>query len=180
MALTANGDVDDALALTGLGYGVGQFSIEDIDLYYDFGDPVGPELIGSIIGGAGGTALVITFNSLATSAVVEALVRAVGFTNFWTSPGSLQRSVTFTLSNGAGEVSIPVVATIDVTDISDPAVANDDVFGLVENEVRVGNLFADNGNGNDFDPDGDPIQVIEINGTAALVGTTITLPRVPC
>jgi hypothetical protein len=38
------------------------------------------------------------------------------------------------------------------------------------------NVLADNGNGPDSDPDGDPLTVTAVNGSAAGVGTQITLP----
>ncbi len=60
---------------------------------------------------------------------------------------------------------------------SDPAavlnarpVIGDDDFDVREGEVAVGNVLA-----NDFDPDGDQLEVTAINGDPAAVGTTATL-----
>ena len=176
MALTANGHVGRRLALIGLGYGVGQFSIEEVDLYYNFGNPrVGPEPDRLDHRRQPAGPAVIAFNAMSRRRWSEALVRTVGFANFWTSPGNPQRAVTFTLSNGAGETSIPVVATIDVTDVFDPAVANDDVFVTGRERRAAATCLPTTATATTSTRDGGTIQVTEVNGSAALVGTTITL-----
>ena len=58
-----------------------------------------------------------------------------------------------------------------------PPVAEDDAFmvladGLLDDE----DVLADNGNGADSDPEGDPLSVTEVNGEAADIGGQITLP----
>jgi VCBS repeat-containing protein len=66
-------------------------------------------------------------------------------------------------------------ATITITATQDPAVAQPDEVSTPENEVLNGDLFADNGNGIDRDPDGEAVAISEVNGQAANVGATITL-----
>ncbi len=56
-----------------------------------------------------------------------------------------------------------------------PPDAIDDAFSLNEDGTLAGDVLADNGNGADNDPDGDPITVTEVNGSAANVGVQITL-----
>ncbi len=164
---TANADPEDALALS---LASGAFFIDEVDLYYN------GTMIGSIAGGGGGGgALVFNFNADATLQAVEAIVQAVGYSNLWTSPGNLQREVTFTFTDGDGDTADPVVATVDVTEVFSPPYASNDDFSFVENDLSGGNLFVDNGYGEDANPDGGPLQVTQVNGNAALVGTTITL-----
>jgi len=57
-----------------------------------------------------------------------------------------------------------------------PAVAQDDRFATSEVNSVSGNLFADNGSGTDSDPDGPPLTIESVNGSAAAVGNQIALP----
>ncbi len=68
-------------------------------------------------------------------------------------------SFTYTLSDGQGGTD-SAVATIVVEPINDAPIAQVDEFKDVAEDTHLsGNLFADNGNGADVDPDGDPITV---------------------
>lgn len=65
--------------------------------------------------------------------------------------------------------------TISVSAADDLAIANDDSVGANANAAATGNVFADHGSGIDYDPEGDAFAVTEVNGSAANVGTQITL-----
>ncbi|MEM7212970.1 MAG: hypothetical protein AAF479_13945, partial [Pseudomonadota bacterium] len=52
--------------------------------------------------------------------------------------------------------------------------AQDDAFIVAEEVLLTANLFEDNGNGPDIDPDGDPLKIIEANGVATNQGSQIT------
>ena len=54
-------------------------------------------------------------------------------------------------------------------------VAKADTFSILENGVVDGNLFEDNGYGQDSDPDGDELSITDINGQQVVVGASITL-----
>lgn len=56
-----------------------------------------------------------------------------------------------------------------------PPVAQDDVISVSDSLSVTGNLYANNGNGVDSDPDGDTLTVTQINGVAYTAGTQITL-----
>ncbi len=56
-----------------------------------------------------------------------------------------------------------------------PPAPQDDDLGTDEATLITGNLFDDNGNGVDFEPDGDAFEVTAVNGSA-VVGSQITLP----
>jgi len=59
---------------------------------------------------------------------------------------------------------------------NDAPLAADDAFEVDEDGVITGaNLFADNGEGADTDPDADDLTITEVNGSAANVGGQITL-----
>ncbi len=59
--------------------------------------------------------------------------------------------------------------------ITNPApIARNDAFAITENAVSTGNVFANNGNGLDSDPDGDTLSVSAVNGSALNVGAGVT------
>ena len=68
------------------------------------------------------------------------------------------------------------VINITITD-NDPPVANDDEFETTEDDPVTGNVLADNGNGEDTDPDGNGVQLAIANpGTlSTALGATVTL-----
>jgi VCBS repeat-containing protein len=58
---------------------------------------------------------------------------------------------------------------------NEPPVANDDNVETNEDTVLNGDVLADNGNGEDTDPENDDLTVIEVNGEQANVGQPVTL-----
>jgi len=87
----------------------------------------------------------------------------------------------------SASVSGPYAVTVTATDstglqtsrnftwtVLNPApVARDDALATTENATISGSVFANNGNGADSDPDGDPIAVSAVGGSAAGVGTAV-------
>ena len=164
VAITTGGNPSDALRLTGA------FTVEDGDLIY-----AGSIMVGTWGGGTDYlTPLVVTFNANATPAIVEELVRSIGFLSLSEATVSGSRILTYTLSDGDGGTSNAATATITVTADDDAAIAIDDHVATSETQVYTGNVLVDNGFGPDIDPDGPPIQVTQVNGMA-VVGQTITL-----
>jgi VCBS repeat-containing protein len=162
----ASGATDDDQLQIG-----GRFYAEEGALYYrdevDF-------RVGSVSGGSGTSPLTITFNGNATPALVEELLRSIGYYNRSENPAEGTRTLSFVLTDGDGGTSNEALASITVTAEDDPAIAADDAVYTPENAVYVGSVFIDNGYGEDRDPDGPPIQVIAVNGQP-VVGQTITL-----
>lgn len=68
--------------------------------------------------------------------------------------------------------------TVNVTAEVEPSVAVDDGLGGygTETTLTTGNLLWNNGNGMDYNPGGDPITIIAINGQAFTFGEPIDLP----
>jgi hypothetical protein len=116
-----------------------------------------------------------TFNSAATPAAVQALIRQVAFANQNDNQLSGDRTVTYTLSDGDGGTGAVRTATITVTAVDDAPTAQPDAVSTPENVVGTGDLFANNGPGADTDPENDPITISAVNGSAANVDTEITL-----
>jgi Ca2+-binding RTX toxin-like protein len=170
VAFTAGGTADDQLRIAHQGFGRGQFFAAESDLYYE------GVLIGSITGGTdGSTPLLIIFHDNVTPAIAQALIRSIGYANFSQDPVEGERTVTFTLADGDGGTSLPVDATIHVTAVETPAVAEDDTIWTDENAVSTGSVFDAHGPGPDYDPDGPKLTVSKVNGSAANVGETLIL-----
>ena len=64
---------------------------------------------------------------------------------------------------------------ITVTPFNIPPIAVDDAVTTDEDTLLNGNVFVDNGNGPDTDPNGDTFTVSAVNGNASDVGQTVTL-----
>ena len=179
VAVEAGGGGGDRLRVT-----PGLFSEEDGTLYYQ------NMAVGSVSGGGGGggEALVIRFDRdnvfdnsqqqisrRVDQEIAQALVRSIGYFNVSESPVEGTRSIAFTLADGDGGTSAPATSQVTVEAVDDPAVAVDDVFTAPESQLLEGNLFADQGEGPDGDPDGTPIAVTAVNGDTTAVGREITL-----
>ena len=80
----------------------------------------------------------------------------------YNGPDSFTYNVTDTNDGTSAEAA---TVDIDVSAVNDAPVAEDDDIGAGEDdEVVFGDLLADNGNGPDFDVDGDLLTIIAING----------------
>ena len=88
---------------------------------------------------------------------------------------------TYTVSDESGATDTATV-TITITGVDDPVDARDDSLLIGEGEVEVStvapdfNLFADNGNGRDLDPDGDAFSIIQVSNIVlnGFAGVAIT------
>ncbi len=80
----------------------------------------------------------------------------------------------YTLSDGNGGTDTAVI-TFTITGINDAPIAEEDAIVTDEDTAVSGNVLVDNGNGADSDVEGDALTVTEVNGSAAGVGTQITL-----
>lgn len=84
-------------------------------------------------------------------------------------------SIQYTVDDGNGG-SDTASLLITVTGQNDAPTANDDDFGVGEDDTLNGNVTLDNGNGADSDPDTSDIPfVTEVNGVAADIGNQVTL-----
>ncbi|RCJ35362.1 hypothetical protein A6770_16185 [Nostoc minutum NIES-26] len=75
--------------------------------------------IGTFSGGIGNQELVINFNSKATPAAIQALLRSITYNNISDNPSTVPRTVNFVLTDGDGGISNTVSKTINVTAIND-------------------------------------------------------------
>ena len=81
---------------------------------------------------------------------------------------------TYTVSDGNGGTDTATV-TVTVNAIPDPPVAQDDEIAANEDDESVdGSLFDDNGNGPDFDADGDELTITFVDGGP--IGGSVSVP----
>ena len=113
VSYSASGTADDRLAVRNQGTGSGQISISANAVSYE------GTVIGTITGGTGTTALVITLNASATPTAVTALLRNLTYANLSENPSALPRTVQLTVTDGDGHTSNPVNKTINVTAVND-------------------------------------------------------------
>lgn len=99
---------DDRLAIRTEGIGTGQINLNGTSVRY------GSIPFGTYSGGfVDSSPLVITFNSNATPAIVQALVRQITFSNVDAfDPYMEPRNIRFVVNDGAGGVSAPALRTI--------------------------------------------------------------------
>jgi hypothetical protein len=118
-AITANRvSGEDVLSVRNTGTGAGQIGVSGTDVTY------GGTTIGTIAGGTGTDALVITLNGNATPAGTSALLRALTYQNTnGSEPGTSARTVSVTVSDGDGGTSASAAVTVGVTGVNDAPTA---------------------------------------------------------
>ncbi|WP_298622295.1 DUF4347 domain-containing protein, partial [uncultured Zoogloea sp.] len=137
--ITANGTASDELGIRNQGTGVGQIGLSGTNVTY------GGTTIGTYSGsfGNGSTPLTVTFNSNASVAAVQALVRNVTYRNTSENPSTATRSSSLTVSDGTGLTSAPAVVSMAVTAVNDPPIITSNGGGssaaisMAENNTTV-------------------------------------------
>ncbi|HEY7759918.1 MAG TPA: DUF2341 domain-containing protein, partial [Burkholderiales bacterium] len=110
--ITANAEAGDRLTIMSVG-GV-SVSVSGTDVL------VGATTVGTTVADTviGGNALTVTFNAAATSADVQAVVRAIGYYSSSQDPSTAARTVTFTVTDGTA-LTNSATETIGVTRVND-------------------------------------------------------------
>ena len=111
----ANGEATDQLGIANQGTGAGQISVSGNEVKYE------NVTIGTFSGGTNGTNLVVDFNSSATPAAAQALVRAITYHSTSQNPGTGSRTVNFAVSDGDGGTS-QANAAVNITILNDAPV----------------------------------------------------------
>lgn len=112
--------------------------------------------------------------SLVTSAANGTLsLQATGLFTYTPNTGFVGTDTfVYQLADGQGGTD---TATVTITVTNQPPDARDDAFSTIVESLLARNLFDDNGMGIDSDPDGDPITVTAVDGSAANLGTAYML-----
>ncbi|MEM7252470.1 MAG: LamG-like jellyroll fold domain-containing protein, partial [Pseudomonadota bacterium] len=108
ISYTAGGTANDQLAVRNEGSGVGQVGVLGSTVSY------GGTTVGTLSGGSSGTGMTVTFNSNATAAVVQAVLRNVTYQNTAVDPDTNARTLQFDLTDDTLLAAIPDTAPIDV------------------------------------------------------------------
>jgi hypothetical protein len=115
VSLTANGVAgEDVLGIQNQGVGAGQIGVAGANVTF------AGTTIGTFAGGSGGSNLVITLDADATPAAVQALLRALTYSNTNTlDPSTASRTVAVTVADGDGGTSAAAAVTVNVTAVND-------------------------------------------------------------
>ena len=98
--VTGNSNSNDRISIASQDTDPGRISINGKNVSY------GGTLIGKITQtGAGGTAMIVTFNQSVTSDAVDALLKLVTYKSTSTTPPTAQRTITFTVQNAGNTES---------------------------------------------------------------------------
>jgi subtilisin-like proprotein convertase family protein len=116
VSLGATAQPTDRLAIRSTGQNTGQINLNGTSVRY------GTATIGTFSGGTISTPLTVTFNSNATPAAVQALVRAITFQAAGTNPSTTPRIAKFQITDGDGGASAIVSKTITVNQLNDAPV----------------------------------------------------------
>ena len=145
VAFSANGTSNDRLSVQHQGSGAGQVGLVSNLVQY------AGVTVGTLTGGVGTVPLVITFNSNATAAVVQAVTSAVTYNNISGDPSTASRTVQFQVTDGDGGTSNVRSKTINVVAVNDnPAITSAAATAMAENTTAVMTVTAN-------DPELDPI-----------------------
>ncbi|MGQ0667284.1 MAG: DUF4347 domain-containing protein [Nitrospiraceae bacterium] len=169
---------EDVLAIRNEGTGAGQIGVSGSNVTY------GGVTIGTFAGGSGGANLIVTFNSSATPAAAQALIRNITYQNTDTdAPTTGARTVRFELTDGDGGSSGPHDTTITVTSVNDvPVLTTNSPLPVPEESTQtITSAYL-----SVTDPDHSPAQIIytltslpgggtvRLNGSALGIGDTFT------
>ena len=113
---SVGGTADDRLEIRDQGTGAGRIGVSGGSVTF------GGTTIGTFTGGSGTTPLVVTFNSNATAAAVQALVRNVTYRNVSDAPSTAARTARFVVTDGDGGTSGPVTRAIALAAVNDAPV----------------------------------------------------------
>lgn len=116
--ITANGTVDDRLALENQGTGAGQIGVAGSTVTYE------GRTIGAVAGGTGAASpMVVTFTGTdATLAAIQAVARVVVFEVASDTPSTAPRTIQFTIDDGDGGAPLQASISMGVAATNDPPV----------------------------------------------------------
>jgi hypothetical protein len=142
---SANGTVDDRLAINNQGTSTGQIGVSGSNVTYE------GTTISTFTGGVGATPLVVTFNSNSSPAAAQALLRNLAYSNVSDAPSTVDRTVSLVLTDGDGGTSATANKTITVAAVNDaPTVTAPAAIAVSEDTTTTltGISFADVDAGN--------------------------------
>lgn len=138
-SLTVSSDTiaaNDRLAIQNVGSGAGQISVFGTDVFY-----AGTK-IGTYSGGNGSVPLVVSFNSSATIAAVQQLVRNITFSTINNIVPNGVRNITFTVNDGAGgESSVTRAVRVFGGALGSPSPSEAPASSLAPQSSQIDDVF---------------------------------------
>ncbi|MEM7405851.1 MAG: DUF4347 domain-containing protein [Pseudomonadota bacterium] len=118
VSVQSGGDnAEDVYGIRDEGTGAGQIGVSGSDITF------GGTVIGTFTGGTNGNDLVVSFDSDATPAAVQALIRNLSYTNTDTAdPTTGARQLNLTVTDGDGGTSTTANLTVNVQDVNEAPV----------------------------------------------------------
>lgn len=118
VAISSGGQsLEDVLGIRSQGTGAGEIGVSGANVTY------GGVVIGTYSGGSNGTNLVVTFNTAATAAAAQALVRNLTYlNNNGFDPGTTTRNISVTVTDGDGGTSASATVALSVVAVNDAPV----------------------------------------------------------
>jgi ELWxxDGT repeat protein len=114
VVIDANAGISDRIEIRNQGNDSGQIGVSGRTIRY------GGVVIGQYRDGLPGSQLIVDLNANTSAAIVQTLLRNIGYRNTSDNPSTKPRTVTVTLSDGSGGISAPIRKTINVTAVNDP------------------------------------------------------------
>lgn len=135
--------------------------------------PGGAIMVQVTAGGAAGEVTVV-LTGMTSNAHAQQVLDGITYVNAGQNPTAGDRTITVVSisdnGGGANSSGVATSAVVTVAPVDDAAVAVDDANNTGESSAVSGTVF-----GNDSDVDGPALTVAAVNGSAASVGTQITL-----
>jgi hypothetical protein len=119
LQFTAGAENADRLEIRNEGTGTGQVGVSDAEITYE------GAVIGSFTGGAGATALTITFGGNSNALNAQAVLRNITFRSASDTPSTAPKTLRASLTDGDGGISNLPTKTITVTPINDAPTIGD-------------------------------------------------------
>ena len=114
VSFTSGAATTDRILIVAEGTGAGQVGLSGTNITY------GGVIVGTYSGGfTSSGSLTITFNSLATPAVAQAVARRIAFMNASDNPGATVRTISFVQTDGDGGTSATKTRQVSVTEVND-------------------------------------------------------------
>ncbi|GGG79225.1 hypothetical protein GCM10007415_09220 [Parapedobacter pyrenivorans] len=135
VSIVSNGAAgEDRLTIRDEGTAAGQIGVSGGDVTY------GGTTIGTLTGGTGGIDLIVTFNSAATPAVAQALIRNLTYSNSNSvNPSPDPRTIRITLADGDGATSAFQEVTVNITLVNDAPIVTTSGGTVTFTEPEDGN-----------------------------------------
>ncbi|MGC5198211.1 FG-GAP-like repeat-containing protein, partial [Aphanothece microscopica] len=104
---------EDSVGIRNEGTGAGQIAVTGSDVRF------GNVVIGNFTGGTAGTPLVVSFNAIATSAAIDALLQNLTYANSSDTP-TATRNLVITIHDAAGAAAIQPTSFTEITGLANP------------------------------------------------------------